>query len=278
MLTVTIDLDMLTLQAYSENKVTLDSLVNTTTNNEVPKANEFLQDQNSNKKIKRPPNSYIIFTKLLNMNGLFDITRKFCEKHKINKQKMIPISKKISKILWEELSTVHKKIFSDLAIEVEKEHKRLYPSYKYQPIRRKSNGAKFKEYKPKIKPADHISIPTNNTSTHVFITSQDENDEFEQMDEDGYEDSHEGSFEDSHEESYEDSFGSSYSSYGSSYGGSYGSSHGSSYGGSYGGNNFGGNYGDSYEGNYRSNYEDNYGYKDLNSYDDGLPKFYEPQY
>src|SRR4051812_44205232 len=186
------DLDILASQAYTENKDILVSLNNAVISNERPEANEFLRDQGSNKKIKRPPNSYIIYTILLNKYGLLAIIRKFCEKHKINKQKLVPISKKISKTLWNELSIVHKNIFSDLALEVEKEHKILYPDYKYQPKRKPSNYNKFRPYDPnesKIKPVDYISSPINSTSAHVPVTTQDESDEFdEQMDEDIYED------------------------------------------------------------------------------------------
>ncbi|UZO27625.1 uncharacterized protein OCT59_019815 [Rhizophagus irregularis] len=209
MSTDSIDLKTLTLQVYTENKVILDTLKNTTVNSKVPKANEFLQDQNSkDNKIKRPPNSYIIFSVLLNKYGLLDIIRKFCDNHKINKQKLVPISKIISKNLWNELSIEHKNIYSNLAVEVEKEHKKLYPDYNYQPMRKKIKSVHYKHYehiKSKIKPADHVSSYMNNTPAHMPVTSQVVNDEFEQKDDDIYD-----SYDDSYDES---SYGGSYVSY-----------------------------------------------------------------
>nr|ANQ32717.1 MATA-HMG [Rhizophagus irregularis]ANQ32718.1 MATA-HMG [Rhizophagus irregularis] len=252
------DLNMLTLQVYTENKVNLDSLKNTTVNTKVPEANEFLQDQNSkDKKIKRPPNSYIIFSVLLNKYGLLDIIRNFCENHKINKQRLVPISKIISKNMWNELSIEHKNIFSNLAVEVEKEHKRLYPDYKYQPNRKKSNAVKIRQYKPKINPADHISFPTSNPSIHVPVIFQDEGNGFGQMNEGSYEDSYEGSYEGSHEGSYE-------GSYEGSFEGSYESSYEDSYESSY-------SYEDSYESSYGGSYGGSGSYN--GSFDDDLPKF-----
>ncbi|RIA94976.1 hypothetical protein C1645_758795 [Glomus cerebriforme] len=115
----------------------------------MPTAKDLLRDQKSSIKVKRPPNLNIIYTNRLNKFGLLEIIRKFCEQHGINKQKLIPLSKKVSKILWNELlSDQHRKFFEKLALEVSKEHKILYPTYKYQPKRKRNNYSTFRSYEP----------------------------------------------------------------------------------------------------------------------------------
>src|ERR1700719_1638267 len=116
------DCNKLALQAHTENKYELSNLLSSLgraiDNNEMPTAKDLLRDQNSSKKIKRPPNSNIIYTNRLNKFGLLEIIRKFCEEYGINKQRLIPLSKKVSKILWNELSDQHKKFFEELASKV----------------------------------------------------------------------------------------------------------------------------------------------------------------
>ncbi|RIA94972.1 hypothetical protein C1645_525440 [Glomus cerebriforme] len=155
--------DQVSIEHENELNDFLYSFKNKIDNDEMPKAIEILQDQidkkNENEKIKRPPNSNIIYTNQLNRFGFLDIIRKFCDKHKINKQKLIPLSKKVSKILWKELPEHYQKFFETLASEVKAEHKLLYPTYKYQPIRKKSNFTTFKPYEYKTKSSSVQSIP-----------------------------------------------------------------------------------------------------------------------
>ncbi|GBB97730.1 hypothetical protein RclHR1_03050019 [Rhizophagus clarus] len=122
------------------------SFQNKIDNGEMPKANEIVRDQDSGNKIKRPPNSHIIYTNHLGKGGLLNIIRNFCEEHNINKQYLVPISKKVSKSLWEKLSPTHKKFFEDLAVEVSDEHKRLHPNYKYKPVRKIRTEPMYKRY------------------------------------------------------------------------------------------------------------------------------------
>ncbi|RIA94973.1 hypothetical protein C1645_525448 [Glomus cerebriforme] len=137
-------LQELALQVHSENKVELDDVLNSLREaidkNEMPTAKDLLRDQKSSTKIKRPPNSNIIYTNLLNRFGFLDIIGKFCEKHEISKQKLIPLSKKVSIISWKELPDQYQKFFEELALKVSAEHKILYPNYKYQPIRKSSRS------------------------------------------------------------------------------------------------------------------------------------------
>jgi hypothetical protein len=195
---MTQDLDKIATQAHIENRVemvkVLELLRNAIDNNEMPSPKELLQNKKNKKKpsdsIKRPSNSNIIYTNQLGKFGLLTIIRKFCDKHGINKQKLVPISKKISKILWKELSTVHQKFFEQLASEVKKEHEKMYPNYKYRPKRKPSNYTKFKQFDPndsKTKTTDCTSSPMNNISFADPVSSQ-EYHEDEELDEDIFED------------------------------------------------------------------------------------------
>ncbi|CAB4416464.1 unnamed protein product [Rhizophagus irregularis] len=145
-------------KVLTEKRDELDSLillfVNKINNNDMPKADEIVRDQdlgNSGKKIKRPPNSNIIYTNQLGKCGLLSIIRNFCDHHGINKQKLVPISKKVSKTLWERLSPVHQGFFEELALKVSKEHKLKHPNYKYQPERKKKKTPTYKHYDPEKK-------------------------------------------------------------------------------------------------------------------------------
>ncbi|RGB31728.1 hypothetical protein C1646_670673 [Rhizophagus diaphanus] len=176
---MTQELDKWATQAYTENKDNMENVLNllriAIDNDEMPKAKELLQVNKKTKKgsnpIKRPSNSNIIYTNQLGKFGLLDITRKFCDENGINKQKLVPISKKISAILWKELSTVHQKFFEELASEVKKEHETMYPFYKYQPKRKAINHDKFKPWdlkESKTKPIDSVDcIPSTMNNTLV---------------------------------------------------------------------------------------------------------------
>ncbi|CAB4483575.1 hypothetical protein RhiirA5_357093 [Rhizophagus irregularis] len=155
------DINELILQVRSENKEELDNLLilleKKIDNDEMPKANEILRYHDSDKKIKRPPNSIIIYTNQIGKFGLLNIIRNFCEKHGINKQKLVPISKKLSKILWEDLSSEHQNFFEELALKVNVEHKKLYPNYKYA-VRKRKVRTTYKLYDFKTE-TDDSSLP-----------------------------------------------------------------------------------------------------------------------
>ncbi|RGB31725.1 hypothetical protein C1646_763704 [Rhizophagus diaphanus] len=172
-------------QFYIEKKDELDNLLilfeKKIDHGEMPKANEILRCQDTTKKIRRPPNSNIIYTNQIAKFGLLNIIRKFCDENGINKQKLVPISKKISANLWEKLSTEHQKFFKDLALDVKNLHQRMHPDYKYQPERKRYKSAKFIHYEP-----------NNKSMMQPFVTSHDNNHKFdEQMEEDSYEDDYE---------------------------------------------------------------------------------------
>src|SRR4051794_11321849 len=99
-----VELDKSTSQAYSENKDELHKLLDLLKwlidEDKMPKAKELLKTSDKNGKILRPPNSNLIYTNLLGKLGLLDIIKEYCEKYKFNKQDLVPISKKLSKILW----------------------------------------------------------------------------------------------------------------------------------------------------------------------------------
>src|SRR5436190_7332886 len=122
----TINLDESALQVYAECNEQLQNLLNSLRslidNDEMPKAKELLKPPDKNGKIPRPQNSNIIYTNQLNKVGLLDIIREYCKRYNINKQNLIPISKKLSKILWNELSENYQKFFIILASEVATEH------------------------------------------------------------------------------------------------------------------------------------------------------------
>ena len=80
-------------------------------NGEMLKAKELLQNKYSSTKIKRPPNSNIIYTNQLGELGLLNIVREFSNKCGIKKQRVVSISKKVSNFLWEKLSDRHQKYF-----------------------------------------------------------------------------------------------------------------------------------------------------------------------
>lgn len=159
---MTQDSHKLALQVRSENKDELDNLLflfeKKIDNDEMPKANEILRYQDTDKKIKRPPNSHIIYTNQIGKSGLLNIVRNFCDKNGINKQKLVPISKKLSKILWEDLSNEHQKFFEELALKVSVEHKKLYPNYKYVPKKMREVYPTYKYYEIKPK-TDDSSLP-----------------------------------------------------------------------------------------------------------------------
>src|SRR4051794_39705864 len=106
--------DELSLKAYGENKnefaVLLASFRYAIDNDQIPKTEDLLK--------KKSPNSNLFYINLLNKFGFIEIIRKFGEKHKINKQNLVPISKKLGKILWNDLSDEHRKFFDKLALEV----------------------------------------------------------------------------------------------------------------------------------------------------------------
>ncbi|RIA94975.1 hypothetical protein C1645_817348 [Glomus cerebriforme] len=160
---MTQNLNELAIQVNNENKDELNKLLSSLREaidkNEMPTAKDLLRDQKSSTKIKRPPNSNIIYTNQLNRFGFLDIIRKFCDKHRINKQKLMPLSKKVSKILWEELPERYQKFFKGLASEVSKEHKNLYPDYIYKPNRKINDHSTFKPYELKTKTTPNKSIP-----------------------------------------------------------------------------------------------------------------------
>ncbi|RIA85987.1 hypothetical protein C1645_780688, partial [Glomus cerebriforme] len=52
----------------------------------------------------------------------------------------MPTSKKLSNILWEELSINYREFFTDLASKVVIEHGQVYPDYKYEPKKRCRKG------------------------------------------------------------------------------------------------------------------------------------------
>jgi hypothetical protein len=184
-------------KVYAENEDALNELLKSflcaIDLDQMPKADEILNKKSRNAKnnIPRPPNSNIIYTNLLNNFGLLGIIRKFCEKHGINKQSLIPISKKLSKILWNKISDEHRKFFDELAAEVSSEHKKMYPDYKYKPKRKDRKGTII-QYKPTTetdneKPIHHqpvdISMAQNShvdKTDETSISANDTNDD-EQM-------------------------------------------------------------------------------------------------
>jgi hypothetical protein len=129
--------DELAKKVYVESESALDELLKSFLYaidfDQMPKADEILnkKSRNPKNKIHRPPNSNLLYTNLLNNFGLLEIIKKFCEKHETNKQNMVPISKKLSKILWNKISVNYKKFFDKLAAEVMLEHRKMYPDYKY---------------------------------------------------------------------------------------------------------------------------------------------------
>ncbi|CAB4460710.1 uncharacterized protein OCT59_010189 [Rhizophagus irregularis] len=164
-------------------------------NNKMPTANEIVKHQDSKKKIKRPPNSNIIYTNQLGKCGLLDIIRNFCDHHGINKQKLVPISKKVSKTLWERLSPVHQGFFEELALKVSKEHKLKHPNYKYQPERKKKKTPTYKHYDPEKK------LKHNTDSNHHVENPSADNEVNEQQ----YEESNTSTDNEVNEQQYEES-------------------------------------------------------------------------
>ncbi|RIA85988.1 hypothetical protein C1645_780689 [Glomus cerebriforme] len=147
---------------YSENRAKLADLLNTLgssiDNDTMPVPKEFVKT--SKKKTPRPPNANLIYTNTLNKFGLLDILREFCERNHINKQKLIPISKKLSKILWEDLPNKHQRFFSDLASKVTKEHKKSHPGYKFKPNRKDKKGT-IKFYNPETQKMEPTCKPVH---------------------------------------------------------------------------------------------------------------------
>ncbi|CAB4412698.1 unnamed protein product [Rhizophagus irregularis] len=218
---MTQELDKWATQAYNENKDNMENVLNllriAIDNDEMPKAKELLQVNKKTKKgsnpIKRPSNSNIIYTNQLGKFGLLDIIRRFCDDNGINKQKLVPISKKISNILWKELSPVHQKFFEELASEVKKEHEAMYPSYKYKPKRKPNNHDKFKPWdynESKTKPLDSVDCipsPMNNMPVSRHEELDDEHQEYredEELDEQIREVEEEPDDEDIYEEESDD--------------------------------------------------------------------------
>jgi hypothetical protein len=169
------NIDELVTKVLVENENDLNELItlfqDKIDNKELPKAASIVKDQDSEKKIKRPPNSNILYTNQLGKCGLLQIIRNFCNKYKINKQSLVPISKKVSKHLWKKLSPVHQQFFDELASEVVEEHKKLHPNYKYKPERRKRKTTTYKHYDPKktSKP-----VPSTDSSPVHHVSTDDE--------------------------------------------------------------------------------------------------------
>ncbi|RGB26120.1 hypothetical protein C1646_675053 [Rhizophagus diaphanus] len=167
-----------------EKKDELDSLMvlfkRKIINNDMPKADEIVRYQdlgNSGTKIKRPPNSNLIYTNQLGKCGLLSIIRNFCDHYGINKQKLVPISKKVSKTLWERLSPVHQGFFLELALKVSKEHKLLHPDYKYKPERKKKKTTTYKHYDPKKTKHNTDLPPTNHHEENPSADNEQQDEE-----------------------------------------------------------------------------------------------------
>src|SRR4051794_8217385 len=182
-----IDLDESALQVFAEYKDKLNhllaSLRQLIDNDDMPKAKDLLKPPDKSGKIRRPPNSNIIYTNQLNKVGLLEIIREYCENYEINKQNLVPISKKLSKILWKELSENYQKFFDKLASEVSVEHRILYPKYKYRP-KRKSRVGTIKYYDPKTKKSSRESnqVDESNVEHTTQVDYEDDNELDEQMD------------------------------------------------------------------------------------------------
>src|ERR1051326_2474577 len=110
-----LDLNKLTSQVYEECKDKLQDLLDhlrqKIDDDEMPEAKKLLRKPDKNGKIPRPSNSNIIYTNQLGKLGLLAIVRDYCELFNINKQNLVPISKKLSKILWEELPEKYRQFF-----------------------------------------------------------------------------------------------------------------------------------------------------------------------
>ncbi|RIA94974.1 hypothetical protein C1645_817347 [Glomus cerebriforme] len=172
---MTQNLNELAIQVNNENKDELNNLLSSLREaidkNGMPTTKDYLPDQKSSTKIKRPPNSNIIYTNLLNKFGFLYIIGKFCDKHRINKQKLLPLSKKVSKILWEELPERYQKFFKELASILRKKHKNLYPDYIYKPKRNRNDYSTFKPYELKTKTTPIKSIPGHKNEQLISINN-----------------------------------------------------------------------------------------------------------
>ncbi|RIA88817.1 hypothetical protein C1645_773910 [Glomus cerebriforme] len=166
-------------QVLSEKEKACSNLLNAfakkINNHDMPSADDILQVQKDqkgqkgkNQKIKRAPNSNIIYTNQLAKAGLLEIIREFCNEKGINKQKLVPISKKVSKTLWNKLSEPNRKFFEELASEVASKHKELYPDYKYSPQRKERKETVYKPYEPKTSKTETIDSPVNDAPVHSF--------------------------------------------------------------------------------------------------------------
>src|SRR6266498_5760409 len=113
---------------------------------------KLLENSEENGKIKRPSNSNIIYTNLLNRHGILETAKRICEIYRLNKQQLMPIAKKLSTVLWNELEEEYHDFFKALALVVKKEHSKKHPNYVYKP-RRNNNNRKinFKPYNPEQK-------------------------------------------------------------------------------------------------------------------------------
>lgn len=113
---------------------------------DVPEAEDIkipkrLESKNSNGKVRRPRNAFIIFRS---------------HQHKvfvdsfIKDNKPVPHNSEISKMIgaqWKSLSPKERKVWVDAAEKEKTDHLKKYPDYKYQPVRRKAK----KELKEKEK-------------------------------------------------------------------------------------------------------------------------------
>ncbi|OBA24815.1 HMG-box, partial [Hanseniaspora valbyensis NRRL Y-1626] len=87
--------------------------------------------KNSNGKVRRPRNAFILFRShqhKIFINGF------------LNAGKAIPHNSEISKMIgtqWRSLSPKEKAVWENAALKEREEHLSKYPDYKYQPVRRK---------------------------------------------------------------------------------------------------------------------------------------------
>ncbi|CAG8436304.1 11148_t:CDS:1 [Funneliformis mosseae] len=128
-------------------------------------------ERNRDGKIKRPSNSNILYTNTLNKH-LDQVVEKICEDHQVKRCMKMPLGKKFSKIIWEELKEEQKytDFFKELATKIKEAHAKKNPGYVYKPNRNKNKHTIIKQYRPKND--DHLPRETKNSSSTAHLHAQ----------------------------------------------------------------------------------------------------------
>jgi hypothetical protein len=126
-------------------------------------------------KVKRPANSFILYTNQLRKYGLSSLVKeKICVENIVERKKEMPMERQLAGMLWRSLGDEDKikKFFNELASKVAVKHSEEFPEYKLVPKKSNQNDViKFKHH------YENVTVPRNDSqgpNDNIKYTFQDD--------------------------------------------------------------------------------------------------------